>query len=500
MKPLRWVSRSRLPAMIAAVTVVASGCTSVAASGPGPGPVTASYIVGLRDGARDVNHVATGLVQRHGGRVDRVYSHALRGFSATLTAGEAGRIGADPAVVRVEPDGVMGTEVAASPGVVTPAAVSQPTVQYGRDRIDQRGNVLDGRFRYAATGDGVHAYILSSGINIGHPEFGGRASYGWDFVDNDADAADYDSMCPGLGTAYASLIAGATSYSIAKLARPVAVRIDGCGSPAVSTVLAGVDWVTQHAIRPAVVFLPWSVQWTAGPYATLGTAIDNSVQSGLTYVVPAGFGAPADDSCRMFPARLQSVIAVSTTGHGLSAPAVHMRRKPGASTGGCVTMFAPGHPFSAAPPDGSPATVAIVLGDPAAAAAHVAGVAAMILQVHPTFTAAEVRTALIADATLGVVIDPGLGAPNRFLHSWPGVDLTCQSRRSRIYCEVTSSEPVPAQIRWRKAGAPMPNWADDAMVNESCVAGSYTVEAEVTHPIGYVDTVDTSVACRSGNP
>jgi hypothetical protein len=81
--------------MIAAATVVVSGCTPVGAFDPGPDPVTASHIVGLRD-------------------------------------------------------------VAASAGVVTPAAVAQPTVDYGRDRIDQRGNLLDGRFRYASTGDGVH--------------------------------------------------------------------------------------------------------------------------------------------------------------------------------------------------------------------------------------------------------------------------------------------------------------------------------------------------------
>jgi hypothetical protein len=282
----------------------------------------------------------------------------------------------------------------------------------------------------------------------------------------------------------------------------VAVRIEGCGSPAVSTVLAGVDWVTQNAIRPAVVFLPWFEQWTAGTYATVAAAIDNSVQSGLTYVVPAGFGAPAEDSCRMFPSRLPSVIAVSATGPSLFAPpSPDMQRTPGASTGGCVTIFAPGHSYAAAPADSSPAMLVISIGDPGAAAAHVAGVAAMILQVHPTFTPAQVRAALIADATLGVVIDPGLGAPNRFLHSWPGVDLTCDSRRSRHYCNVTSAEPVPPQIRWWRDGTPMANWEDDPMVNGPCVAGTtYTIEVEVTHPIGYVDTVDTSVACRSGNP
>jgi subtilisin family serine protease len=492
--------------VIAAVAVVVSGCTSGATPDPMPDPVPdkaiASYIVGLRDMTGDVESVATGLVRRHGGRVDRVYSHALRGFSATLTAGDARRIATDPAVAQVEPDGAMAGEVARSPGVVTPAAVADPTPAYGRDRIDQRGDTLDGQFRYTATGDGVHAYILSSGINIGHVDFGGRASYGWDFHDNDATAADDHPQCRGAGSSYASLIAGATTHSIAKSAMPVAVRInDGCNSPAISTVLAGVDWVAQHAIRPAVVFLPWYEEWSAGKYATLETAINNSVQSGLTYVVPAGFTGPSGgDSCRMFPARMPSVISVSTTGPMPGVPAADMQRTPIASFGGCITIFAPGHAYVGVS-SGDSIGLSLNFGDPGTAAAHVAGVVALMLEVHPTRTPADVRAALVADATVGVVIDRGLGAPNLFLHSWPGVDLTCESRRSRIFCRVSSPEDVPPEIRWWLAGSPVPNWADDPMVNGGCVAGNaYSVKVEVTNLIGMVDTVTTNVTCRSGNP
>jgi hypothetical protein len=77
----------------------------------------------------------------------------------------------------------------------------------------------------------------------------------------------------------------------------------------------------------------------------------------------------------------------------------------------------------------TPNGIGISIGDSGSAAAHVAGVAVLLLASDPTFTPAQVRAALGADATVGVVVDPGPGAPDRFLHSWPGVDLTCESRR-----------------------------------------------------------------------
>jgi hypothetical protein len=483
--------------MVAAVMVlIVSECTPATPPDAESDRSTVDYIVSVRDEPGDVERLVD-LVGRLGGRVGHVYGYALHGFSARMTSDDARRIAADAAVTRVEPDSVLrSARPQQGQGAVTAIAMEDLLLDYGRDRIDQRTEVLDGRFRYTATGTGVQVHILSTGINIAHAEFDGRASYGWDFVDNDAVAADDDPQCSGEGTAYASLIAGATNLAIAKAATPVAVRISNCGATAVSTVLAGVDWVAEHASPPAVVFLPWYTEWRPGEYATLENAIYNSVNAGLTYVVPAGSHAPAEDSCRIFPARMPSVISVSATGSG----SANMRRAPHASSGGCVTMFAPGHGFLAAS-SGNPHGATLFLNAATNAAAYVAGVAAMILEIHPNWTAAEVRAALISDATIGAVVDPGLGAPNRFLHSWPGITLTCDSRRGRIHCGAGASGSVLAQIRWRRNGALVTSWADNLTVSSSCQVGiAYTVEVEVTHSVGFVDTTTAAVTCRSGNP
>jgi hypothetical protein len=46
----------------------------------------------------------------------------------------------------------------------------------------------------------------------------------------------------------------------------------------------------------------------------------------------------------------------------------------------------------------------------------------MILEEHPMWTPVEVESAMVADATPAIVIDPGPGSPNRLLHAWPGGD------------------------------------------------------------------------------
>ncbi|HET8682002.1 MAG TPA: proprotein convertase P-domain-containing protein, partial [Micromonosporaceae bacterium] len=49
------------------------------------------------------------------------------------------------------------------------------------------------------------------------------------------------------------------------------------------------------------------------------------------------------------------------------------------------------------------------------AAPHTAGVAALVASANPTFTPQQVRDRIVADATPGVVVNPGTGSPNLLL-------------------------------------------------------------------------------------
>jgi subtilisin family serine protease len=163
---------------------------------------------------------------------------------------------------------------------VSAAEVQQAPPSWGLDRIDRAAPALDGRYVYPSRAASVTAYVIDTGIRISHSTFGGRASYGWDFVDDDPVADD----CNGHGTHVAGTIGG-SQYGVAKGVQLIAVRVLDCdGTGFYSQIIAGVDWVTEHAVKPAVANMSIS-----GPTdSALDKAVRASIASGVTYAVAAG--------------------------------------------------------------------------------------------------------------------------------------------------------------------------------------------------------------------
>src|SRR4029453_3223235 len=113
------------------------------------------------------------------------YKSAIHGFSIRLTEKAAKRLAADPAVDYVEQDHketMTGTQTA--------------TPSWGLDRIDQAALPLNTPYTYPTTAANVTAYIIDTGVRTTNTDFGGRASNGYDFIDNDTVAND----CAGHGT------------------------------------------------------------------------------------------------------------------------------------------------------------------------------------------------------------------------------------------------------------------------------------------------------------
>jgi hypothetical protein len=354
--------------------------------------VPGQYIVTLEEWAAQpygersfAPNVAADIAAQHRGEVLAVYKHALLGFAARLTPEAAEALTHDPRVASVEEDGVL------------TATTTQTSPPWGLDRIDQRDLPLNSQYNYTPTGAGVHAYIIDTGIRTTHAQFGGRASAAFDAFGGTGQD------CNGHGTHVAGTVGGST-YGVAKGVTLHAVRVLDCtGNGTDSTVIAGIDWVTAHRVLPAVA----NMSLGGGASAALDTAVQNSINSGVTYAVAAGndFGA---DACTGSPSRVAAALTVGST---TSTDA----KSDFSNIGTCVDIFAPGSSILSSWYTSDTATNTI--SGTSMATPHVAGAAALYLQDNPAATPAQVSDAVRTTATTGKVTGAGTGSPNRLLYS-----------------------------------------------------------------------------------
>ncbi|MGX9918424.1 S8 family peptidase [Streptomyces sp. NPDC002248] len=355
------------------------------------GSVSGSYVVTLESGAPKAGSAAgKALAKKYGATIDRTYSAALNGYALRLDEGAAKRLAADPAVAKVAQDRVFTAD----------ATQSNPP-SWGLDRIDQKNLPLSRSYTYPdSAGQGVTAYVIDTGVRITHQDFGGRASYGYDAVDNDNTAQDGN----GHGTHVAATIAG-TSYGVAKKAKVVGVRVlNNAGSGTTAQVVAGIDWVTAHAVKPAVA----NMSLGGGADSTIDAAVRRSIASGVTYAVAAG--NESTNASTKSPARVGEAITVGAT-TSTDAKASY------SNYGSVVDLFAPGSSITSAWGTGDTATNTI--NGTSMATPHVTGAAAVYLAGHTSATPAQVSSALVAGASTGVVTSPGSGSPNRLLNIVP---------------------------------------------------------------------------------
>nr|BFE58922.1 hypothetical protein GCM10020063_034480 [Dactylosporangium thailandense] len=420
-----------LAAVLVAVGGIGASASAAAAEGVVHGDASAEshgYVVMLKDtaGAQGAGNPAdlvaqraTALAQRFGGTVHERYSSAVKGFAIDgLDETRARQLAAAPEVERVERNVL--TRRSTRPDVAPRGTQSGPT--WALDRIDHHERSIDGYFDYPNTAQDVNTYLLDGGIRISHNDLGGRAGYGRNFVDrvtnpssspanvdNSNDPADAND-CEGYGTWSAGAVAG-TTYGVAKQAKPVAVRVFDCGGRGyVSETVAGIDWVTAYAQRPAVAELDGFY----GKTIIIDAAVRRSIASGLTWVIPAGdFNDYGDDACYFSPTGITEAIVVSSSTY-YDDPDYY------ANYGPCVDTYAPGEDVPGIWKDSDLALK--TMSGSSMAAAYVVGAAALILQAHPAYTPAQVRNALVQDSTVGALRMAAMPAyysaasPNRLLY------------------------------------------------------------------------------------
>jgi subtilisin family serine protease len=307
--------------------------------------------------------------------------------------------------VTVVATNAVGDSPASAPsGAVAPAApTTTPVVaaSWGLDRIDQRALPLDGNVTRRQTGLGVTTYIIDTGVYAGHSEFIGRVATGFSAVSDGNGTED----CQGHGTHVAGTVAGST-YGVAPQATVVPVRVLDCsGSGSTAGVIAGIDWMIAHhtAGTPAVANLS-----LGGGYSpAMNAAVARAVADGIVMAVAAG--NENADACGVSPASEASAVTVGAT-EASDARAYY------SNYGSCVDIFAPGSSIVSA--GTSSPTARRSLSGTSMATPHVAGAAALLLEVTPALTPAAVASALAISATPNVVTDP-VGTANLLLYTGP---------------------------------------------------------------------------------
>lgn len=349
----------------------------------GPDGIPGQYIVVFQDVVNDPPGLAGQLAAAHGFAPMYTYTGVLRGFAARLSDQAVAALQRNPNVSYIEQD-----------QTVTVSA-TQTNATWGIDRIDQRNRPLSGTYTYNTTASNVYVYIIDTGIYTSHTQFGGRAANVYDaFGGNGQD-------CNGHGTHVAGTVGGST-YGVAKAVRLRGVRVLNCsGSGSWSGIIAGMDWVRNNRVNPAVA----NMSLGGGYSSSVNTAANNLANSGVFVAVASGNSSA--NACNYSPASASAVTSVNAS---TSTDA----RASFSNYGSCTHLYAPGASITSAWIGGSSATRTI--SGTSMASPHVAGVAALYKATYGNASSSTIRSWLINNSTTGVISGNPSGTPNRLLY------------------------------------------------------------------------------------
>ena len=427
-------TRMKIPSLVfwAAIAIQALGAAAIADPERKPAPVInegkegtvpGQFIVMFRRGTPiEAIRSAESTVKKLDGKVRFSYD-VMPGFAASLPpkALEAMRVA--PGVQFIEANALIYHHT------ITKQPPNPPDLPSdGQDRIDQRLLPLNQLFKHSEDGTGVHAYIVDSGLRSTHHEFVGRIEAGQNFAADRTDPNDTSDTCDGHGTWVAGIVGGAT-YGVAKNVTIVPLRIFQCqymsnsNTADIAAALAAVNWITNHAVRPAVVNMSMGVGTGWDPMNVLRDAITTSINSpphGITYVFSGGnFG---NDACSFTPGYTPDGITVGmidptddslVVNKTIPTTTISMT----SAIGSCIDLFAPGWGIKTANIDFD-TSLTNTYGT-SVAAPVVAGVAALYLQNHMNDSPQQVVGAIHHAADVAGATYPG-GKWNGIVNADPG--------------------------------------------------------------------------------
>ncbi|EHK16777.1 uncharacterized protein TRIVIDRAFT_41430 [Trichoderma virens Gv29-8] len=364
------------------------------------------FIVTLKEGSSiDPNSHLTwvngihrrSLTKRNTAGVEKTYSiHTWNAYAGEFDEETIKHIKASPDVAAVEPDYVM------YPSGITKntrrTLTKQAGAPWGLGAISHRTPGSTNYIYDTSAGRGTFAYVLDSGINIAHEQFGGRATLGY----NAAGGEDTDTL--GHGTHVAGTIGGFT-YGVAKQTNLISVKVLIGENSNNSVALDGYHWAVEDIISrrrtsKSVINVslsgPASFAWTA--------AINAAFNKGVLTIVAAGNDAkPASG---FSPGNTPDAITVAALDVNWDAANF-------TNYGAGVDVFGPGVNILSAWIGSD--TAANTLNGTSMATAHVSGLALYLQSLEGLATPTDVTNRIKALATTGRVTGSLNGSPNALI-------------------------------------------------------------------------------------
>ncbi|KAI8308339.1 Alkaline proteinase [Colletotrichum sp. SAR11_240] len=362
------------------------------------------WIVTLKEGvsARDLDgHLdwvsqlqSRNLDKRAFAGIERNYSfNKFHGYSGKFDDATIEEIKKNPDVVAIERDQIW----------TLFAIVSQTGAPWGLGTISHKTSGSTTYVYDNAAGTGTYAYVVDSGINTAHTNFGGRATLGY----NAAGGAHTDTL--GHGTHVAGTI-GSTTYGVAKLTTLVSVKVFVGNSASTSVILAGYNWAVNDITSNGRAGKSVINMSLGGPSSTAWTtAINSAYNAGVTTVVAAG--NDAQNAANVSPANAANAI---TVGAITSTWAIASY----SNYGTALDVFAPGSSILSTWIGSTTATNTI--SGTSMASPHVAGLVNYLQSVEGLSTPASIAARIKALATPNKITGTLNSSPNLIAYNGNG--------------------------------------------------------------------------------
>ena len=304
-------------------------------------------------------------------KIERVYENIFSGFAVTTKRENIQTIASMPDVKSVYPDVIVNT---------VPYSVNSATQNIPKSSTS------------VATGKHVRIGIIDTGIDYNHEALGGgfgpgfTVAGGYDFINNDPDPMDDN----GHGTHVAGIISGnsSTITGVAKDAALYAYKVlDQSGSGSASSVIAAIE----RAMTDSIQVLNLSLGTPSGSSDDpLTSAVNRAVQSGMIVVVAAG--NTGEYSTINSPGIAEFALTVGAT----DANAIASFSSKGPETENYrikPDIVAPGVNVLSAKKGGG----YVQMSGTSMATPYVTAIAAGMKELHPEWSAMQVRDAIVSN-------------------------------------------------------------------------------------------------------